>query len=100
MFSESLPSNVLIQSVILLLRACFEVSVAQQFLHGVNNATIFRGKNRLSAIHICACLSAIFGSIMGICIQWHVSTNLQVALAFLAGRVWLSKVKNVWSFAM
>jgi hypothetical protein len=36
--TELLPNNVLIQSVILLLRVCFEVSVAQKFLHGVNMA--------------------------------------------------------------
>jgi hypothetical protein len=36
MFTEWLSSNVLLQSVILLLHASLEVSVAQQFLHGVN----------------------------------------------------------------
>jgi hypothetical protein len=35
------------------------------------------------AMHICACLNAIFGSIVGICIQWHV--YIHVALTFLAG---------------
>jgi hypothetical protein len=27
------------------------------------------------AVHICVCLSAVFGSIVGIRIQWHVSTS-------------------------
>jgi hypothetical protein len=35
-FNKSLPSNALIQFVILLLRACVEVSVVQHFSHGVN----------------------------------------------------------------
>jgi hypothetical protein len=40
-FTDSLPGNALIQSAILLLRTCFEVSVAQRFLHEVNTPQYF-----------------------------------------------------------